>query len=148
MADEINALLYQTIKNYGPFVTKTGATVTDPRVYKRKAPIKLTISDDKSSFVVYYIMGSTDVSTPKVDFGQRNNRTYGLEIYGKAEEDVEEIADMLEELLRDKQFTTNSYKIGYTYASRGAIDFNDARQLYTETMMVHLTKIIYLTLAS
>ena len=53
-----------------------------------------------------------------------------------------------EDLFRDKQFLTDSYKIGLTYATRGAVDFNDARQLYTETMIVHFTKIFRLVLSS
>ena len=145
---ELNKLLYQTIKNDPEFKTLTGGAVQDPRIYKRKTPVKLEISDIKRSFVVYYIAGTTKVGSPKIEIAQRNNKTYGLEVYGKKDTDVEQIAERIERLFYEEQFLTDSYRIGYTYATRGRVDFDEDRKLYTETMFVFFTKILALNLAS
>jgi len=140
--NELNQLLYDTVKNDSTFQSLAGASPQDPRFFKRKAPVRLEMSEAKPSFAVYYIMGTSDPGTNKIAFGQRNNRTYGIEVYGQTDTDVDELAELIEELFRDQQFSTTSFKVGHTIATRGVFDFDEGRKLWMETLMVHFNQII------
>lgn len=144
---ELNALIYNTIKSDGIYQDLTGATAQDPRIYRSRTPVKLPVSDTKKAFAVYYQMGS---SKPYVGIYpiQKNDYTFVIEVYGKEDVLVSEICYRLEKLFAHKKFTTLSFLINYTYAIRGSCTFDDARQLYFETVTVQLTKILALDEAS
>ena len=146
---ELNKVLFQTIKGDIEFKDLTGSTSQDPRIYKTRTPIKLQITDAKPNYVVYYTSGTSKLpSSSKIEIAQRNDRTYALEVYGKKDTDVEKICARIERLFYEERYITASYIVGYTYATRGRVGWDDGRKLYTETMMVFFTKVLALNLAS
>ena len=146
---ELNKVLYQTIKGDAECRILMGSTTQDPRVYKTRTPIKIEITDTKPCYIIYFTSGTTKrSSSDEITIAQRNDRTYALEVYGKKDTDVERLCDRIERLFRDEEFMTDSYKIGYVYATRGRVSWDDSRSLYLETMMVFFTKVLALNLAS
>jgi hypothetical protein len=126
---EINQLIYNTIKGSSTYKTYTGATASDPRIYKQRTPAKLPISASKPAYAVYRFVGAS--KPPDWIYGiQRNNVSYSLEVYSKIDTRLTEITDLLETLFEDKQFTTLNYMIGYCYATRGSESWDEGRQLY------------------
>lgn len=144
---ELNALIYNTIREDGHWKDLTGATATDPRIYKGRTPVKLTIDDSKQAYGVYYQMGS---SKPYIMISpiQKNNYSFVIEVYGVSAEIVSEICYRLEKLFAEKRFTTMSFIVNYTFANRGSFSFDDARQLYFETVTINLNSILALSEAS
>jgi hypothetical protein len=146
---EIRQLIYATIRTDSTYQSLTGATAQDPRIYLSKPPVYLAITDDKKGFSVYYQMGSTHIGGTEIIHGtSKNNYTYGLEIFGKDNVTVSSIGARVEKLFENKPFQTSSYVVGYTFVTRGSVNFDDTRQLYLETLMIHLNKIIALIEAS
>jgi|GEM_PF-5322367 len=147
MSRELNKLFYDTVIADSIFKTKTGATTSDPRLYKYTTPVKVTISDTKKLYAVYRPMGTTKLSTgAKIDIGQINDKAYSLEVFGKSEAvtDVEDVCEAIESLFYEQNFFTQNLKVGYTWATQGSLDFDDGRKLYLETMIIYFTKIIKL----
>lgn len=141
---ELNALIYSSLKDDSTIQTLVGYSITDPRVYKSKTPIKIQVTESKPAYIVYYKMGSSKVYN-KIELAQKNDYTYGLEIFAKRDVTVDEIAQYIENtLFNEKQFSTTSYLVRYSFVTRGTMSFDDSRQLYTETVMVHLNKILSL----
>lgn len=152
MADELHKLLYQTIVTSSDFITIANATTQDPRVYKRKTPVriqgtaKLTATSDQPLYVVYRLGGTTHLpSGSKVEIGQIDDRTYMLEVYGIKDTQVDDACQIIWDLFDEKQFLTDSFKVGYTWATRGTMEFDDGRQQWIETMMVYFKNILRLT---
>lgn len=137
---EINQLIYNRIKSDDTFKSLTGATTRDPRIYKQRTPVKLPVTDAKKSYVIYRLMGSTKPGD-WVHGSQRNNLTYGLEIYSKVATNLDEVCDRIQVLFEDQSLTTTSYLVKFTYAVRGSQSFDDGRQLYFEAMMLHLNNV-------
>ena len=59
----LNSLIYTTIKNDSELTSLTGATATDPRIYKRNIPSKVRITTPLPAFMVYYLSGTVHHST-------------------------------------------------------------------------------------
>lgn len=138
---EVNQLIYNAIRSDTDYKSITGATSKDPRIYKERIPVKITIDSNKPSYAVYHFTGAG--KPPDFIHGaQRNDLTYTLECY--ALDDVTLIVSALESIFRDKEFETASFRVGYTYAVEGSWGFNDALQLYTQTLTVYFTKIFAL----
>lgn len=145
MSQELNKLLFQTISGDSTYKQLTGATSTDLRMYKRKIPDKITIVSTKTAFSVYRLMGTTKLPTSsKISAGQIDDHTYSLEIYGSVDLTVEAIASYLHDLFYEAHFLTENLRVGYTWATRGTIDFDDGRSLWVETMTIYFTKILKL----
>jgi hypothetical protein len=137
---DLNRLIYNTIRLDPQYITLTGATTQDPRIYKLYTPAHIEVSEEKPAYSVYGIMGS---SKPPVWVltAQRNNYAYRLEVFSVIDTLLTEVCERLEEIFRDKHFQTTTYVVGYTYAVRGVVAFEEARRLYTETMTVYLENI-------
>ena len=144
---ELNSLLYNAIKTHGYFRDLTGATVNDPRIYKARTPVKNPIDANKPAYAVYYQSG-TSRPYPIIYPIQKNDYTFVIEVYGKEDTLVSEICYRLEKLFAHKNFTTPSFLVNYTYATRGSCTFDDARQLYFETITIRFSNILALDEAS
>lgn len=140
---ECNQVIYNQIKDDPDYITLSGATAKDPRIYKSRTPSHVTISDSKPVYGVYYRSG-TIYSPNAVSFIGRNDYVYVVELYGKTDTDVDEAGYILERIFRDKRFTTTNFIINYTYASRGSFSWDDARMLYLETVTIYLTRVLSL----
>jgi hypothetical protein len=146
MSSELNKLLYQTISGDATYQGYTGATATDPRIYKRKIPDRIKVSQTYQAFSVYRLMGTTKLAgSSKISVGQKDDQTYSLEIYGVIDTVVEDIAGYLHDLFYEASFLTENLKVGYTWATRGSIDFDEGRKLWVETMTIYYTKILMLS---
>ena len=146
---ELNKVLFQTIKEDTEFKGLTRNTAQDPRIYKTRTPVKIQVTDAQPSYVIYFTAGTSRISSSSaIAIAQRDDRTYSLEVYGKKDTNVEAICKRIGRLFHEEEFITESYKIGFTYATRGRMGWDDARQLYLQTMMVFFTKVLALNLAS
>jgi hypothetical protein len=145
MSNELNKLFYQTVINDAIFKSETGGTAQDPRLYRFKTPVKLTVSDSRPAYGIYRLMGTGHVrGSAKIDQGQEDDHTYSLELYAKSDSMVHTIAHEIHELFKEANFFTENLRVGYTWATRGTIDFDEGRQLYYETMAAFFTKVIKL----
>jgi hypothetical protein len=145
---ELNKLIFDTIKNNPTFQSLTGATPQDPRVYKTREPVKHEISDAKPAFAVYYMMGSTNVLSDLIHGAQKNDYSYTIELYGKSDTTLSTLGYIIENSMNYKSFSTQTYIVNLVVVSRGQVSWDDARQLYLETVIVHLRKILTLDEAS
>lgn len=145
---ELNKLIYDTVRNNATFKSLTGATSQDPRIYKTREPVKHEISDTKPAFAVYYMMGSTSTLTDLIHGAQKNDYSYTIELYGKSDTTLSTLGYTIENLMNLKSFVTETYIVNLTVVSRGQCSWDDARQLYLETVIVHLRKILTLDEAS
>lgn len=145
MSSELNKLFYQTVINDTVFRNETGGTTQDPRLYRFKTPVKLTVSDSRPAYGIYRLMGTGHIrGSAKIDQGQEDDHTYSLELYAKTDSMIHTIALELRDLFNEANFFTANLKVGYTWLTRGTIDFDEGRQLYYETMTVFFTKVIKL----
>lgn len=145
MAIELNELLFDTIRNDVFYKSLTGATTADPRIYKSKTPVKITISSDKPAYSVYRRMGTIKLSGGmKINIGQLNDSSYSLEIFSQKDTLAEEIAERVETIFYEANFFTSNLRVGYTWATSGSLDFDDGRQLWLITMSIYFTKILKL----
>lgn len=137
---EMNQLIFGTIKNESTFSSMSGATSSDPRVYKTRTPVHVKVSDDQPAYVIYRFTGSAEPPN-KVHGAQRNDCIYSLEIYAKTSTMLSTICDALETAFEDKSFSALNHRVGHSMAYRGAEDFDDSREAYYEVMTVHLDHI-------
>jgi hypothetical protein len=140
---EFNELLYQTIISDSEISALTGATGKDPRIYKQKTPAGIQVSQTKPAYMIYYRSGTTYLSpAQKINPIEKNPPSYTIELWGIKDTTVEDLASLLEDLFNEKYFTTESYVIEYVEAWIGSPSWDDARQLYTGTAMVHFKKVL------
>ena len=145
---ELNKLIYDTVRSIPVFQSLTGATAQDPRIYKTREPVKHEISDAKPAFAVYYMMGSTGLFSDIIHGAQRNDYTYTIELYGKSDTTLSTLGYAIEKTMNLERFFTETYIVNLAVVSRGQCSWDDARQLYLETVIVHLRKILTLNEAS
>lgn len=137
---EINQLIFNTIKDDPSFKADTGATASDPRIYKSRTPKKNPVTASKPAYAVYTFTGAS--KPPNfIENVQRNDCVYTVEAYSKTDTGITDLADTIEDLFNDKAFTTPSFKVGYTYAVRGIESHDEGRNLYTTTITIHFSHI-------
>ncbi|MFW9928144.1 MAG: hypothetical protein ACFFD1_02005 [Candidatus Thorarchaeota archaeon] len=144
---ELNQIIYNQIKDDTDWISYTGATAKDPRIYKGRTPAHVQISDSKPAYGVYYRSGSIYSSNVVITAG-RNDYVYIVEIYSKDTDTLDEIGYLIERIFREKRFTSTNYIVNLTYASRGSYSWDDARQLFFETVTISLTHILALNESS
>ena len=142
MISEIRALVFTVIRTNATYQTLTGATASDPRIFWQFTPQKVEINNSKPAYAVYYRSG-TIRSGDRVTVGGRDDQIFTIEIYAKTPALCDDIADCLEELWRDQQYTTDTYSILQTYVTLGGSPYyEEGRKLFTFTTNVHVTKIV------
>ncbi len=144
---ELNKLIYETIKDDLTYKIETGSDSQDPRLYKSKTPIKVSVTGSKKAYGVYYKSGSIHNSN-NIHGASKNDFVYVVEIYGKKDTVVELLAYRIEKLFEENNFNTDTFIIGYTYATRGQLTFDEDRQLYVEPVQIYLRNILTLNEAS
>ena len=138
---DLNKLIYTTIRVDPTYKTLTGATTSDPRIYKLRTPMKVLLNpDDVKAYSVYGMMRSSKAPS-WIDGTQRNYYVYRLEVYAVTDTLLSELCDHLESLFEDIHFVTPNYLVGYTFATRSSVSFEEERRLYLEAMMLHLENI-------
>jgi hypothetical protein len=137
---DLNKLIYNTIKGDATYVGLTGATASDPRIYKLRTPAKITVSTSYPAYSVYGVMGSAKPAVWVLG-AQKNNYAYRLEVFSIEDTRLAEVCECLETLFQDKHYETTNYIVGYVYATRGVVTFEEPRRLYTETMVLHFENI-------
>lgn len=139
---EIRALVFTVIRTDATFQALTGATASDPRIYWQFTPQKIQISASKPAYAIYYRTG-TIRNTDRVLIGGRDDQIFAMEIYAKTPALCDDIGDCMEELWRDKQYSTETYVALYTFVTQGGSPYyDDGRKLYTETINIHVNKIV------
>jgi len=139
---ELRVLTFTLLKDDVTYQTLTGGNATDPRVYYQYTPAKVVVSDTTPAYSVYYRSGTVR-NLPRVDVAGRDDQVFTVEIYAQTADRCEDIADGLEALFRDSQYTTDSFVVLNCYAAIiGSPVFDDGRRLFTLSVNVHYTKIV------
>jgi hypothetical protein len=138
--NELNALLYGTVKNDSEWQTLTGATSKDPRFYKQFTPVKVKVNKNKPGYGVYHLAGAAKPGD-YIHGAQKFNQIYSVEVYSKTDVLLTQLCDRIADLFDDGRFTTPSYIIGWTYSGKSAEVFQDSRKLYTSVVTVYLNNV-------
>jgi hypothetical protein len=139
---EFAQLLYDTVRTNSEYKAATGATATDPRIYRSKRPAKTVLSSTKPAYSVYYHQGS--VRTPwesGPSDGGLDDRQYVIEVYAKDILVVEAVCGVLVSLFDKQRFSTSNYFIHYVRANEGPSSFETGRKEYRQDVIVYMSKV-------